>query len=342
MSQVKFLDNLGYLSDLTSIFAINYNRKTWPFFFGDYDKIKDDTKFFDNLLKEFTDFPPELLMFYYLKNDSISFMTSYCYENYNEKNIFEASIDTIKEKYLDYKMLSNQLFAYYFPGEKEKFEFNYNNIDKIVDIINSSSYSTNIKYCLLSFYINPKRIVNILTDELDKKGALLTKFYERNQKLLMKLHNDFDYIEVGQILSKENSNYDFFKETIYVTTPLITINLIRTQFFPNSMIYHLGRDYKRNLLYFSSTKSLPDLDVLGRILNDKIRLEILEILLKEKEQTNSDIAKNFGLSLNMSYYHLDMMTKAGMLLERKEGKSVYYQINKQYFLNSHKAILKYA
>lgn len=65
-----------------------------------------------------------------------------------------------------------------------------------------------------------------------------------------------------------------------------------------------------------------------RAMADKTRQEIILVFTSKKEICVNDIAKNFTLSRPTISNHLNLMRRAKILNSRKEGKEIYYSINK--------------
>ena len=62
----------------------------------------------------------------------------------------------------------------------------------------------------------------------------------------------------------------------------------------------------------------------------KMKMEA-DILLERKEMTCKDVTENFDFSSSTAYHHLSLMVEMGLLITRREGKTVYYSVNKQRF-----------
>lgn len=74
-------------------------------------------------------------------------------------------------------------------------------------------------------------------------------------------------------------------------------------------------------------------------LSDKTRQGIIRILAQKDEIRASDIAEKFTLSRPTISHHLNLMKRAKLLLSRKEGKEVYYSLNKVHTIKEMEAIL---
>ncbi len=79
---------------------------------------------------------------------------------------------------------------------------------------------------------------------------------------------------------------------------------------------------------------------LFRALADKTRQEIIMVFAANKEICANDIAKNFTLSRPTISHHLNLMRRAKLLNSRKEGKEVFYSINKDYVIDLMESVLE--
>jgi len=65
-----------------------------------------------------------------------------------------------------------------------------------------------------------------------------------------------------------------------------------------------------------------------RALADETRQEILQILL-QGEKCVSDLAGSFSMSQPTISHHLNILKNLGLVTSRKDGKHVYYGINRE-------------
>jgi ArsR family transcriptional regulator, arsenate/arsenite/antimonite-responsive transcriptional repressor len=79
--------------------------------------------------------------------------------------------------------------------------------------------------------------------------------------------------------------------------------------------------------------SLDELLELMRAFSDETRQKIIRQCFTEKEVCVNDIAKQFTLSRPTISHHLNLMKRAKLLNSRKEGKEVYYSVNKEYIVS---------
>jgi ArsR family transcriptional regulator, arsenate/arsenite/antimonite-responsive transcriptional repressor len=80
------------------------------------------------------------------------------------------------------------------------------------------------------------------------------------------------------------------------------------------------------------------LDMLNA-LNDKTRQNIIMLFQFQKEYCANDIASKFKLSRPTISHHLNLMKRSKILNARKDGKEIYYSLNKDYIINNLESVL---
>ncbi len=86
--------------------------------------------------------------------------------------------------------------------------------------------------------------------------------------------------------------------------------------------------------------SIEDFLELLKALSDEHRQQIIRLFFSEKEVCVNDIASHFTLSRPTISHHLNLMKRARLLKSRKEGKEVYYSVNREYVIGIFEAFLK--
>ncbi len=76
-----------------------------------------------------------------------------------------------------------------------------------------------------------------------------------------------------------------------------------------------------------------------RALSDETRQKIIRLFFSQREVCVNDIAAHFTLSRPTISHHLNLMKRAKLLNARKEGKEVYYSVNKEYVVGLFEAFL---
>jgi len=302
-------------------------------------------EFYHKIISEFPNIPEDLLIFFYMKGNVGCFIVKNYLFGHDDKIIKDINFDMVREEISNVDDLTIKLLSFYFPDHNEKIAFGEEEfLSKVSDLVNISEYPDPIKHKLLSFFINPQKNVQKLVYELVAKETLLSRYYEKNYKKIQEIQESFNMAEFSDKLKSVNGkNYVIDKvDTVNISVSLIAKNVLMGEIYNNSSLYIIGSDYLDCLDMLLNRKTLPGIDIFGKITSDKNRLEILEMLNNSVELTTTEIAKNLSVSVNAAYYHLDMMIQADMLFSRNEGRTVFYRVNKQYFKNISEAILKYS
>ena len=102
-------------------------------------------------------------------------------------------------------------------------------------------------------------------------------------------------------------------------------------FLTDGAIYLLGVDYTSIISALVKTQKKQPLEELCGALGETSRMQILNLLLERKEVTCKDLEKHFNFSGSTAYHHISLLTKAGAVKVRNEGKTIYYSIDRKYF-----------
>jgi ArsR family transcriptional regulator, arsenate/arsenite/antimonite-responsive transcriptional repressor len=79
-------------------------------------------------------------------------------------------------------------------------------------------------------------------------------------------------------------------------------------------------------------ENLKELETLGKMLGEKIRLKIL-LLLSNQEINSSRIHKLLRLPQNLTSHHLQTLLKHNFVKARRDGRFAYYSVNKAVIKN---------
>lgn len=74
-------------------------------------------------------------------------------------------------------------------------------------------------------------------------------------------------------------------------------------------------------------------------LNNKTRQDIIMLFQNQKEYCANDIAKQFKLTRPTISHHLNLMKRSKILDARKDGKEIYYSLNKKNIENKLELLL---
>ena len=139
--------------------------------------------------------------------------------------------------------------------------------------------------------------------------------------------NHYDALRVSIIKRNEGNTIYDKDRAIYYSFGVLQSKNINVYSIENYQLVYLGIDYKDN----DDSKDNFRLDLFGKIISDPSRIKILEYIQRNGSATVSDINHIFGYSGTTSYYHLNMMQKAGMIKIKNRGKAACYFVNSEYF-----------
>ena len=75
---------------------------------------------------------------------------------------------------------------------------------------------------------------------------------------------------------------------------------------------------------------------LFKALSNEERIEIVKLLLKNREMFAQDVERHFYLEQSTTSHHLNILSNAGITKYRKEGRKVFYSIDYPRFLETWK------
>ena len=84
----------------------------------------------------------------------------------------------------------------------------------------------------------------------------------------------------------------------------------------------------------------PDYIKVFRSLANEERLEIIKKLYIEGELCASDIEKSFYMEQSTTSHHLNYLKNVGLLNSRKQGRNVFYDVNKENLVILYDTFLK--
>ncbi len=83
-----------------------------------------------------------------------------------------------------------------------------------------------------------------------------------------------------------------------------------------------------------------DMHLIFKGFADAHRIEILNILT-QCEDCNCNIAQRIDMPLSTLAHHMKVLTNAGLVIPRREGKWTYYSLNKSQFILAKEIIDKF-
>ncbi|MBE6952624.1 MAG: winged helix-turn-helix transcriptional regulator [Ruminococcaceae bacterium] len=345
MANVRFLKDPGFLYDLFFLFVLRFNKETCLKNYVNRNTSEEDLTYYKNLAEEASEVSDGLLPFFYLRKDNLCFMTMYYFRDLVSKDIESCGFDTVQKELKKPEQIVTQMMRFYFPELSDKqLAACRESFVEISRMIHKSVYPAEVKSSLYSFFLYPEQSVQQLAYDMLAVKQTLSQRYERNYEKVLELYQQFDYEKVTSVLaSTTNQTFDFteFAE-ICVSFCQCNKNCLKLYTSTTVPVLILGKDYKAILTELQSQNERPELDLLGTILSERNRIELLDMMAKKGEVTIRDIESELNIVGTNAYYHLSMMLRVGMVKTRNRGRTLLYSLSGEYFTSVSNALLQYA
>jgi len=240
----------------------------------------------------------------------------------------EAYINTLFTQ----QHIKDTMSEYYFVCKYEEIT-----LEKVRQALDNSLVSDDLRYYLLSFYVNPDAYIALLQDQLRERYALVGSYHKQNQvtiRNLVKEVNEKVLAEVDQTIWKITSEY----EELMFSICLVDDHKIERRGLGSGddnekgerVCFALGTHWKEKMLAVTKGDSV-DILLFGKILSEPNRMKLIEYLIEYDEITIAKAVEYLAASVTATTYHLNMMYGAKMLKARFEGRKIFYSLRKEYF-----------
>lgn len=323
---MKYDQKPGFLVDLFFTFCLDFMKENEDGFenFINPKKRSADMKYFSDCRARFDDAAPELCVFF-----SIAGKQSFAFTCLFRRAVQQGdySVDGLQVRLPNSAVMKEELLRFYLPecAESEL------TVEELTDRIRSLMLDEAVKYHLLSAVLYPEPYYALLFDSLRKREPKLQQVYDERADFVQQAIESADRAFIKEFISqryalKEN---DPPVNTI-VSGMLIDKNAIRL-IQDDARLLLLGYDYVARMKILIGQSIKPDIIKMGKALSEEKRVQILRMLLVEKEITAQQLLTRLKLSMTATHYHLEMLLQAGMLLTRNEGRTIFYSLNRTYF-----------
>ncbi len=323
---MKYDPKPGFLADLFFTFMLDFMKENEDGFenFVNPKKRSADMKYFSDCQARFGDAAPELCVFFSI-SDKRSFAFSGMFRTIAQQE--EYSVEGVHAYLQDSAVMRTELLRFYLPalGETEP------PLTELTAQIRSLRVEEPVKYHLLSLLINPEPYYMLFFEALKNREAQLREVYDEHSDLVQHAIGSADEAFIREFISQRyalgDDNIGF--DTV-VSGMLIDKNAIRL-IQDDGRLLLLGYDHAARMKVLIGEMVRPDIIKMGKALSEEKRVQILRMLLVEKEITAQQLLVRLKLSMTATHYHLEMLLQAGMLLTRNEGRTIFYSLNRTYF-----------
>ena len=321
----------GFLCDLCFLFYMRFNYQLFSQNYYVYDKVVKFSELYREIQLRFGDISDDLYIFFHSVGVYPHTFLEHCYlKEYEQDFIKKYNIDYLQQDLADYDQVTKKVIRFYFKGldDRELAEC-LGSKDALFEQIKASNYSTEEKLKLYEFFANPTSYILLLRRELMAKQSLLHEYYQENYKRIIDAYDPTlldvvnEKIENGELGNIQNERQKYVS---FCLLDSFHFNFISSV---DAYLLILGDKYKYSL-DMSAKNSESNLQKFCSALCDKNRVEIMDLLLKQKEVTCKELERIFDFSGSTAYHHISLMNKAGILKTRNEGKVIFYSINKNF------------
>ena len=325
MAVVDYYKDPGYFVDLCFPYMLHFNQETFQKI-SENVAAPEDVTVYRGMIKTFGPYEESLAPFFYVKDGRYSFLLK---QYMKQTNLFHFSFSNVMNLLADRDDCMQRFLEFYFDTQEPLSSLTVEQLSRMVDQL---EVPVHLKYYIFQFLIVPDEALECLRLSLKKSELVLRRIYAqrsiKQQKLLENLNTDY----LATYLSNKNRGMTLTADDIQgCTLLLLAKDFIQCVLHDDKAFLFLGCDYKQVLHFDQYHNGLPSLDSFGKVLSEANRIKILEILLDKGALCTAEIARLMGLSPTVMYYHLEMMSTAGMLLVKTIGRTMYYSINYPYF-----------
>lgn len=316
-----FRKNLGVIFDACHVITCKTaKRESWISTFVQEGREASDVQEIDLILEKFDTVDPKLLVFGYRERKKGTFLGRLLLK-YADTSLGNWEIADFIEYISDEERMRKSVAEFYFNAEATDHIFE--------SILKDTGLSTELKSFLYEFYLFTDRYLELLKNALDKIFYVLHMYYSENFELYTRCQESFDYAVLKQPKSPfaRTQKWDQGMKTCYISFSLISKYLIVRGRVEDLGWLVLGWNFFST---FGEVASVPiNIASFGNAIGDKLRVGIIEELIKQGEMTLADMAKTLGVANTIAIYHLDILKRENLIFHRNQGRKVLYCLNQR-------------
>lgn len=206
--------------------------------------------------------------------------------------------------------------------------------DKLYSFVNNLKISSILKWEIVSFINKSEIIIEplivFLSDMKNKIRFIYTKHkkmikeFEKKINTKIKINKELFLLEEFSKISEMINFYQYDK--IFISFSFFNEIIFYTLEEESNIYIFLGMHYEKIIDLNKTGISIDQMENFFKVLSDHYRLKIITMLMK-REMFSGEIARALDMKYQITSYHLDLLRNAGLIINRNEGKQVYYRIN---------------
>ena len=322
----SYRQELGVIYDTINIFVMKLNdREIWLDRATQKTAKTEDSIHIDYWLSQFDNVPQELMIFFYLKNQSCFAFLTHIFAAIMQKTNGTATINDFIEYFKDEVEVTCDLSKFYLGREIGSL------YDFREELCKREELNSLLRFHLLSYAVAPRACLITLKNFFKLFYEKMMNIYKEKANDILKYQEEITGTKLYELASLYHhddviANNMHQESLVFIyTITIILKNCIMFEIESPVKWCILGINYQRQV--DEDEKIMLDVAALGNAFGDQHRLNIIRFILQNGELTVSDLANRLGLAVNSVSYHLDIMKKANLLCSRTKGKSTVFWLN---------------
>lgn len=324
--------NLGFIYDLCQIVTCKTaKRESWIDVFVRGGHEAEDLRDLEQILERFDEVDSSLLLFGYRDRKKGSLIGN-IFGEFANQNMPRWEVDEFIEYLSNIERVEDFVAKYYFNCKAEK--------GITSKVAANRDLAPEIKSLLYEFFLFSKQYMKTVIVEINKIALSLQKYHTERLEKILSCQEAFDYFD----LEKENSPFAKSKRweqglvNCYVSFTLVgKYTGLRGKSESNGWLI-LGHEIQKT--FDETIEADLDIAAYANAFGDKLRVKIVEEIVKHGELTLADLAKKLGVVNTIAIYHLDILKKEKLILHRHHGRKVLYCLNKSQINKGLEAMIK--
>lgn len=322
---MKYISDYGKMLDTIQSFVLQFSP--------DYDEqvqgALSQNKYGIEWVDENCDKPDEaLVIFFRVPLQKTHSLVEIMFGNEGD-DMIGASINVYIDNVFNKEQIIDYMTEYYFFCKYEDIT-----LTEIRNLLDKSNYSNEMKYHLLSFYVDTDKYITLLQHHMMMRYRLVERHYENNEAVLASIRDELSdeiFANMDQDLWNVITKYN----QIYYSVCLINNYKMERRGLGatangENVCFTVGMHWKEQM-FLASRANKIDISLFGKIISEPNRMKIINYLLDHEEITIAQAVEYLGASVTATTYHLNMMYGAKMLKPRYEGRKIFYSLQRDYF-----------
>lgn len=319
---IVYQTNIGFLYDVCQVIICKTaKREGWIGSYVMEEKAVSDLEHIENVLSQFStvDLSLTVLTMMHPKKGRL---LSKIYIDFLKTVSDDWIIDDFENYILSPGFLRKKICDWYLENEE------ISNKDCLIKLHKNTDIEDSIKLYLYEFFVDPEDYLSTIQKTLQMVIIEMEEYYRGIQDQIVNARNKLTYYDNEQERRLFSISQVWEDE---IEKRIISFSMINRYTSMRDECSEKGKGWILLGIEFDvevEKLGMPiDLIGFGNALGDLNRLNILKEIHKKGEMTLTDLSRRFDLVNAVVLYHLDILRKERLLMQRHEGRKVYYWLN---------------